>query len=562
MKRSRRPRGSVIAFSTVLALVLVLLGLGFLFISLYSGAQLEVKNATDAGALNVGKQLVDHIAVTLDSVENQLCFADCSCDSTNHNSPTDNRINLHRINRVWAKAMLIAINADAANNDGNAGSGGSHATEAIQGAQTISDALAVKLSNPAHIHGYFSELATQNSVRMIGTDSATNVLVGDGWQSSLMDREVESNIALAGGPDENFYMPPGYNLPAGYSTKCTRNPIPDGAEKLHFLKGYQPLTIAGKTFWQVPFKYAEKPHLVSNTKFDAEKVNVEPIAWEHPLPNAYSVEGQALKAGAGGEKAKSWVLSNPRQPFKLAEPHSFVHIKLDQMKCHWYFYPFPPGAVEFGDAQDYDYNNDDKTGTPMPQGGVLCALVTPPSQTIGKDVSGRTLDEVIFGLPKGDEPKVEGYMVNRANEMISKPGVDITADALHKVLGNELTINWLKDGERDFYLFSADGETLVVLPKSKAQDLAATWMPSIINHDPDGSESKLIADANMPGSSSKTHVPTPDPDCEPTPGQNVSWVRWDKDVYWKPGTGYNGSLGEIRVKRWSEVHTVGVCNPS
>jgi hypothetical protein len=87
------------------------------------------------------------------------------------------------------------------------------------------------------------------------------------------------------------------------------------------------------------------------------------------------------------------------------------------------------------------------------------------------------------------------------------------------------------------------------------------WMPTIINNTPDGNETKIIDDAFMPGGIPLPHVPTPNFLCSPTPGVNWSWVLWDKDVYWTPGTGFNGSLGNIRVKRWSEVHTVGICNP-
>ncbi len=50
MKRLRNNRGGAIAFGAVLALVLVVLGAGFVLISLYMGGQTETKNASDAGA--------------------------------------------------------------------------------------------------------------------------------------------------------------------------------------------------------------------------------------------------------------------------------------------------------------------------------------------------------------------------------------------------------------------------------------------------------------------------------------------------------------------------------
>jgi hypothetical protein len=55
-KRNSRKRGSVTAFAAVLALTLMVLGIGFIIICLYMGGQRETKNATDAGALSVGKE--------------------------------------------------------------------------------------------------------------------------------------------------------------------------------------------------------------------------------------------------------------------------------------------------------------------------------------------------------------------------------------------------------------------------------------------------------------------------------------------------------------------------
>jgi len=524
MVSKRSKRGSVTAFSAVLALALLVLGIGFLFIVLYMGAQRETKNATDAGALNVGKKVLTDISVPLNGSANQACFKDCSSDSFDNNASRDSKITLERINRVWAKAMLIAINAEAADSDGQGGSGSGNASQAESGAQEISNALADKLTTPSNLHGFFSELAQVNSVRMIGVGSKTTVLPGGGWQTSLMDREAESNIQLTGTPSNNFYLPPGFTLPADASTQCTRTPMPSAVAGDYFLKGYVPIKVGSKTFWQVPFKWDNKPILVASSKFDAEKASANAVQWSKPVPNAFSVEGQALKAGAAGEKASSWVLSNPRKPFKLAAPHSFLHVKVDQPKCHWYFYPVPPFKVEFGAAQNYDFNSSptSMSGTPMPGGGVLCSLVTPPSQTVGLDIAARSLDDVIFGLPNlhtSETKKIENYMVTRANEMISKPGVVITPAKLHTCLDNALTRLALIAGQKDFYVYSADGETLQCDIESVAQVKAITWMPGIIGNNPDGSEKKIIDDDYMPGGIPPVmpHAPTPLPFCSPTP---------------------------------------------
>ena len=423
----------------------------------------------------------------------------------------------------------------------------------------MSDQLSEKLTQSPNLHNFFSDLSGANSVRMIGTASRTEVLPGKGWTASLMDRDAESNITLAGTPSDRFFLPPGFNLSTSCTTKCTRNPVPNDVTNTYFLKGYAPLQIGSNTFWQVPFKWDDKPHLVSSTPFNASTFAAKPINWQKAVPNAFSVEGQALKNGALGERASSWVLSNPRQPFKLSIPHSFLHVKVDEMKVHWYYYV--PLRVEMGARRTYGFIPETMTGTPAPAAGILCATVNPPPQEAGLDVVGNSVDDVIFGRPFGNTSRVEGYMVNRCNEMISKPGVTISASKMHSVLSDPLTIAELIANEKDFYIYSEDGASLVCQSKTRVLATGPVWMKLLVNKEPDGNESKLIDDATMPGGIPIPHVPTPDPFCSPTPGVNLSLLMWDKDVYWKPGTGFNGSLGDIRVKRWNEIHTVGVCNP-
>ncbi|HMP52177.1 MAG TPA: hypothetical protein PKD05_11555, partial [Candidatus Melainabacteria bacterium] len=165
--KARNSSGSMITFSTVLILALVILGLGFVALLMFMGGQSETKNAADSGALNVGRRSLDDISVNLTPGQIQL-FGDVASDSETGTSGIvgDNKVTLRRINRVWAKALLMAINADAAG--GNAAQGTGNANNAMQAAEEISNALAQKLNNSNNLHGYFSEYASSNSVRMLG----------------------------------------------------------------------------------------------------------------------------------------------------------------------------------------------------------------------------------------------------------------------------------------------------------------------------------------------------------------------------------------------------------
>lgn len=85
------------------------------------------------------------------------------------------------------------------------------------------------------------------------------------------------------------------------------------------------------------------------------------------------------------------------------------------------------------------------------------------------------------------------------------------------------------------------------------------WLFNMIDNDPDGKEKKLVDDASMPGPIFFSPIVTPDPFCIEL--FSFGWGTWDKDLYWTPGTGYNGCLGTVRVKRWTDVYSLGICTP-
>ena len=553
----RSARGSATVLSTVLALVLVVLGVGFLFFTLYMGGQRETKNAVDAGALNTAKQAMDKIDVHLMGGDNQTCFRDVASDNGMPSiaEALEGKITLRRINRVWAKALLIAINADAAQKDGNAGQGPSNANSAHSGAKAVSDALAAELSNESNLHGFFTDLAGKNSVRMLGTTASITPIAGNGWQTSFMERGDESNIVVGG--SKPAFCPPGYSMPGSMITQTTRNPKPAAANNMYFLKGYEALNVGGKDYWQVPFLFDEKPHLVAGSIFESSGAKNK-LQWNNAVPNAFSVHGKAQKQGAPGEEAKSWALTNPRQPFKISMPYSFMKIHVDENKVKFFYFPAPapipvPGLTE----GSYDYTTNQVSDTNFP-GGILCSNVTVQSVTVGTDVVGRPLDQIIFGIPGGNTDKLEGLMTARCNEMISKIGVTIKDSDMHSCLMNPLTIGWLIAGERDFYVFSPDGESLTCQPKTLAIAMAP-WLATMIDKKSDGTETKMVDDATSPAPIFFKPIVVPAPFC--TEAFSGGTGTWNKDLYWTPGSGFNGNLGTIRAKRWTEIYTVAVCNP-
>ncbi|CAN5180126.1 hypothetical protein BH10CYA1_BH10CYA1_61040 [soil metagenome] len=571
----RGTKGSI-AFGVVLAFILVILGVGFMAMMLYMGGQNETKNAVDAGALNIGKQVVDKVSTGLSLIkDDERMYYDVTADKPNKFPPQfEIDVTLRKINRVWAKALLIGINADAAKQDGNVGSGLENAQKAIKGAEGLSDDLQKEIIKTDKWRAWFDEIAKQNSVRMLGKDAKMVPLNSPQWQNSCMMRGAESNIQLVGEPP-NFNLPPGYTLSDQYYTTSTREPKPPGSEGRYFLKGYTPITVAGETVWQIPFPYDEKTHLVSGPKFEAEKPSAMPLSWKKPIPNAFSASGDVVKSGGGlGQHASSWVIANPHEPFKIAIPHSFLKIHVEKPKTHWKFFPYVD-AVEcpYG-QQEYDFTGPtSQTGPAMPLGGVGCSVsMAGEISQIGNDVFGRTLDMLLFppefALGDNDMSKVEAQMVGRINEMVSdvgtaqNPAKPLTADDLHKCLNNPLTILYLQKWQ-DLYIYSPDGKSIICTPK-EATYVLAPWLTlenDMISNEPDGTEKKIIDDNWI-----IAPIPEGSPTSTPLPPFPVPWVHlldldwgtWDEDVYWTPGSGYNGSLGTIRLDRYTEIFTLSI----
>ena len=578
--RYRGKRGAI-AFGVVLALILVMLGVGFMVLVLYMGGQHETKNAVDAGALNIGKQIIDNASTRLGLGfldEKQRIFYDVLADDPYKLIPDLKvKASLRNINRVWGKALLIGINADAAEKDGNAGSATANAKSAIEGAEALSNDLQKDVVDSKNWRGWFDDIAKLNSVRMLGQDAAMKPINVDQWQNSCMMRGAESNIELFGDAP-NFNLPPGYQLSEDAYTSSTRESKVAGAGGRHFLKGYTPITVAGKTIWQIPFPYDEKTHLVSGPEFVKDKPANKPLSWAKPIPNAFSAEGASVKTGGGpGEHATSYVITNPHQSFRLSIPHSFLKIHVEKPKTHWKFLPYVDW-VEFGDPQEYDFSGkQSQTGPTMPLGGVGCTTSSAGEvDGIGLDVTLRTLDMLMFPpefkIGDNDMSQLEGYMVNRINEMVSDAGTAktppkaLTADDLHDCLNNPLTILYLRKGIQDFYIFSKDGKTITCQPEEIASTpFMAPWLRTDMNmiaNDPDGTEKKIIDDANIPfvvdGNPSSVPLQIPIPFSN---FLDIDWATWDENVYWTPGSGYNGCLGTVRLERYTEIHTLSICVP-
>ncbi|MFX5801611.1 hypothetical protein ABTE09_21105, partial [Acinetobacter baumannii] len=71
----------------------------------------------------------------------------------------------------------------------------------------------------------------------------------------------------------------------------------------------------------VPFKPNEKSRLIDSQTFATNTPKARPIAnCPKPVPNAFSVKGEATNAKQAGTSAVAYVQTNPQQKFPLEIP--------------------------------------------------------------------------------------------------------------------------------------------------------------------------------------------------------------------------------------------------
>ena len=78
-------------------------------------------------------------------------------------------------------------------------------------------------------------------------------------------------------------------------------------------------------------------------------------------------------------------------------------------------------------------------------------------------------------------------------------------------------------------MFSADGETIEIMPKYLAL-IRAPWLLLKQGEEPDGTEMKLVDDADCPAVLLNKVGAKPFPRCLLLPPTPIGWGLWDKDV--------------------------------
>lgn len=475
------------------------------------GGSNETRNAVDSGTLAVSRDVTKIKTTAQSDVEAQY----------NDVADKDNEFGLTNINRVWAKALLVRMNAAAMEQE-NTGSGqsSSNANALFDSAERISDRIADQLNDQNALRGYFDSVATQNSARMLGNQASIHSHAGNNWKTSLMDRGEESNIIIHA-----------QQLPGEFAPDNSIAKQADDGE-LH-IKGYAPITVLGRSICLVPFKVNQKPHMVSNKTFTDNTKQSNPLPqWNNPVPNAFSCEGQSKGQTNHMHSAVSFALSNPETNFQLAIPHAFVSVKFEDNTVKWYANAIPHGS------NSYDFHTDIQVRQFEAGAGTMTVTAT-----LGNEYMPPTLQQAIHAIPGHNYNDVDRVLLQRVREIKHDYSqADLTA-AL-----NECPFI----GTQEYVIFPLADGTLKAAPKGAANGFAP-WINA--NNDADGSEKSLSGESiwEVPNT---VQVVLVGPGPKPAP----SFTHETGDIHWRPGTGFGGCLGQLRIERTTEVYANGACS--
>ncbi len=522
--KTRRRRGAALGLVAVCGLVLALIIFGAFFLLLFLGGAKETSNAVDAGALNVGKRSFEIKVEAQTPDEHQ--FGDLA--------DSQDRFGLTNINRVWGKALLAAANVTAMGS-GAPSEARDHADKLFNGAQGISDRLADKLTSPGNLHDYFTELSQQNTVRMAGQTAKAEVKAAD-WNTSLVNRGIETNIEVI--PEQ---FPANTFDSIGAVDKTVQG------KPLKFIPGYKPITFLDHHFCLVPFKAEEKTHLISLDQFEKDRLSAKPFPdWSKPVTNSFSCRGQAATTGPYVEESISCVLTNPQRSFKLEMPRAFIKIKLkEKSTAKWSFNGIPWPA-----DSSYDYVIPENSTRGPGEAGLGTIMGT---CTFGLEYINKTVYGALFALPTENYDDVKNPLIQRVKEI--DPDFDGDLQSLLSFPLLPAAADHDSDSDNTVYIvFKDNSGKLKCLPEPEAQAMAlggSDFSKTADGPESDHDESPMFV-PGVPGVCWGTPVGFG------TPKDLPDFMLIEGDLYWKPGSGYDGCLGEVRLERGTHAYVNGI----
>jgi hypothetical protein len=305
----RTTSGSSLVLVIFVSAFLLICGYAALQLISFLGASQETRNGVDAGALHLAAR-----SIYFKVKPRFPLYSDCA--------DLEGKIGLTNINRVWGKAFLIQANALEILNEGLDKGVNANAREAFKRAQSINDDLFSTLTDEDTQFETFNQISSARKAKMLtGGSAVTPVTNSAPWTFGALLRGRASNLTVKASqiPAQAHLDIPLVNV-NGFS----------------FMPGYTAIAVGGSDFGFVSFNLGEKPHLVSNSVFEANRLDTHPVPdIKNPIPNAFSASGKVANSQIG-LMARACALANPQKNYFLSIPHAYLSIRITPDFFKWF----------------------------------------------------------------------------------------------------------------------------------------------------------------------------------------------------------------------------------
>ncbi len=260
----RRSSGGVILLAIAMVLITLMIGAALVMVCKVVFNQREATNSADAAALNVAKEAGYNPTV------NVLAIGTPEFAGLGENRGND--ISLLSYNNAVAKTIVVALSAEEEDTP-----------EAMRSARymkgqldKLASALVNKIRSSDQLQQAFDQMAGANFLRVS--------------QSSKIQRSGDFEWSYYGaGEASSIYFDPASMSEESFAKidKFLKKDGPGSPHGQYYVKGYEPIVLAGVTIEALPVFPGEQPHLISNGDFQKN------LSKAHSLPNSVRVKSEA-----------------------------------------------------------------------------------------------------------------------------------------------------------------------------------------------------------------------------------------------------------------------------
>jgi hypothetical protein len=296
----RRQRGATLGLVAACVFLVIIVGVGFFFLSKIIGGGREVANATDAGALNVAKHAIRRGAVPLSKHGLLDEFGELT-------EPKNSNVDLVTYNRLVAQALIVGRNAEVENTPTAKGNANFLAGQV----RAVGAELKANLEAAGALDSDFTSIASQNNTKM--------------WNGPAvgLDGAITAGYMKKGSSTNVYFSPATLAAMGGFSSLPLSKQSAKAEPGSKYISGYDPINVFGSAFVMgVPVLPQTKPHLVDHGQFvsTAPDPNVP--------PNSFRTNSRALEAKSGniGGSVACAIVGTINKEFSAVIPRGFVRI--------------------------------------------------------------------------------------------------------------------------------------------------------------------------------------------------------------------------------------------